>query len=828
MNRYRFALLCVTGLSLLAARNNLAQQPKPAAPAAKPIVQSVASMSSEAQTAVISKYCLGCHNDKFKSGNMSLTGFGVEHPEKNPELTENMIKKMRVGLMPKMGAPRPDAETMKSFVDALETAMDKSVALRPNPGSRPFQRLTRREYANSVRDLLGIEVDVAKFLPQDSLSDGLDNIADSQAFSPALMEGYIRAADRISREALGDAKAEPASEVYKITRTASQLRHVEGAPFGTRGGFTTVYNFPADGEYNFRSLLHSTSTGQLFGNVKDEQLEISIDGERVALLTIELSISEGATTGMNLYSGKVSVKAGPHRVTSAFLAKHSEVVEDDIAEIEHSLANTDIGTDKELTIYPHLREFEITGPYTVSGISETPIRKRVFTCRPMSAAEELPCATKIISDLAKKAYRRPISADDMEGLMSFYEQGRKQGGNFESGIRAGLQAILASMDFVFRFERIPAGVKPGQTYRIGDLELASRLSYFLWNTLPDDELVGLASQGRLKDPAVFEKQVRRMLADPKSESLATKFAGQWLHLNDIEGLHPDAFYYPYYDYTLAMGLKRETELLFDSIVREDRNILDLLTADYTFVNERVARHYGIPNVTGSRFRRVQLVEDYRRGLLGKGAILALTSVADRTSPVLRGKWVMGVLLGTPPPPPPPAVPKLEETGSVADGKTLTVRERMEMHRASPACMSCHSMIDPIGLALENFDVTGQWRTRDTTFALNEEGGRIHTVGLPIDTKSKLFDGMPLDGPASLRQGILNHSDAFIQNLAEKMLAYAIGRRLEYFDMPTIRTITRAVAKDKNRFSSLIMNIVKSPAFQMSKAEAAPTDADKKN
>ena len=833
MKSFRTFFLCSAVLSLLAVGSiQFGQQakppispPKPTTVAARP---AAGGMSVEAQTALVNKYCLGCHNDKLKSGNMSLASYDLAHVEKTPELTENIIRKVRVGFMPKVGSPRPDAETMKAFVESLEGAMDKVAGLRPNPGSRPFQRLTRDEYANSVRDLLGIQVDVAKFLPPDTLSDGLDNIADSQSFSPALMEGYIRAADRISREALGDAKAEPATEVYKIPRTASQLRQLEGAPFGTRGGFTTIYNFTADGEYNFRTLLHSTSTGQLFGNIKDEQLEISIDGERVALLTVELTISEGAATGMNLYSGKVFVKAGPHRVTSAFIAKHSELVEDDIAEIEHSLANTDIGTDKELTIYPHVREFEITGPYTVSGVSDTPIRQRVFTCRPVNASEEQPCATKIVTDLARKAYRRPVTADDMEGLMTFFEKGRANGGNFESGVRASLQAILASMDFVFRFEKVPAGVKPGQIYRIGDMELASRLSYFLWNTFPDSELITLASQGKLKDPLVVEKQVRRMLADPRSESLATKFAVQWLRLNAIEGLHPDAFYYPFYDYTLARGMKREVELLFDSVVREDRNVLDLLTANYTFVNERVARHYGIPNVTGSNFRRVQLADDYRRGLLGKGAILALTSVADRTSPVQRGKWVMEVLLGTPPPPPPPAVPKLEETGSISGGKTLTVRERMETHRANPSCNSCHSLIDPIGLALENFDVTGQWRVRDTTFALNDEGGRIHTIGVPIDTRSKLYDGSPIDGPASLRQGMLNHSDAIIQNLTEKLLAYAIGRRVEYYDMPTIRSITRDVAKNNNRFSALIMNIVKSPAFLMSKAESATTDADKKN
>jgi hypothetical protein len=801
--------------AITAAHLVLAQQTK--------VTSAASSMTFEQQTALINKYCVGCHNDKTRSGNMSLTQLDLAHPEKTPELAEKVIRKTRVGLMPKTGSPRPDMATLRAFAESLETAIDRNAQLNPNPGSRPFQRLTRDEYANSVRDLLGIDVDAAKFLPPDSLSDGLDNIADSQAFSPALMEGYIRAADRISREALGDAGAEAATEVYKIPRTASQLHHVDGTPIGTRGGFSTIYNFPADGEYNFRSLLHSTSTGQLFGNQPNEQLELSIDGERVALLNVDMNLSEGLATGMNLYSGRIFVKAGPHRVASAFIAKHSEVVEDDIAEIDHSLFNTDIGTDKELTIYPHLREFEITGPFVVSGVSDTPTRQRILICRPLSAAEELPCATKIISELARKAYRRPLTSEDMEGLTGFYERARNKGGNFEEGIRSSLQAILASLDFVFKFEKTPAGVKPGQTFRITDLELASRLSYFLWNTMPDEILIDLATQGKLKDPAVLEKQVRRMLVDPRSESLSTKFAAEWLHLQDLDGLNPDGFYYPFYDYTLAMGLKRETELLFDSVVREDRDLTDLLTADYTFVNERVARHYGIPNVTGNQFRRVQVTDDYRRGLLGKGAILALTSVADRTSPVLRGKWVMGVLLGTPPPPPPPAVPKLEQTGAVAGGKTLTVRERMETHRANPTCNSCHQMIDPIGLALENFDVTGQWRTRDTTYAIDDEGSRIHTKGVPIDSKSKLYDGTPLDGPASLRQAMVNHSDAFIQNLTEKLMAYAIGRRIEYFDMPSIRAITHEAAKNRNHFSSIVLGIVRSPAFQMSKAESTTTD-----
>src|SRR5262249_8105812 len=386
-------------------------------------------------------------------------------------------------------------------------------------------------------------------------------------------------------------------------------------------------------------------------------------------------------------------------------------------------------------------------------------------CRPLSPVDELPCATKIITEVARKAYRRPTSAEDLEGLMTFYQRGRKNG-DFESGVRMALQAILASPSFVFRIEAVPANVKPGQIYRVGDLELASRLSYFLWSTLPDDELVNIANQGRLRDPVVLEKQVRRMLNDPRSESLSTKFAGQWLHLPDLENFRPDSFFYPFYDYTLAVGMKRETELFFDSVVREDRDIIDLLTANYTFVNERVARHYGIPNVRGNQFRRIELSDDYRRGLLGKGAILALTSVADRTSPVQRGKWVMTVLLGTPPPPPPPLVPQLDETPAVNSGKLLTVRERMEMHRANPSCNSCHRMIDPIGLALENFDVTGQWRTWDKTYAISSAGVRIHTAGIPVDATTTLYDGTPLDGPASLRQGILKYSDAFIGTLTE--------------------------------------------------------------
>ncbi len=807
------------------ARTATTTSPKPQIPKAATASATPALMPLESQKALIKDYCSGCHNDTTRSGSMTLTALDLTHVDENAELAEKIIKKLRTGLMPPaIATRRPDRETALAFLKVLETQLDKSAALHPNPGTRPFQRLTRDEYARSVRELLGIDVDVDKYLPADTLSEGLDNIADTQSFSASLMEGYIRAASQISREALGDPNANASSNIFKVSRTASQLRHVEGAPFGTRGGISFVFNFPADGEYHFRALLHGDTEGTLFGNVPNEQLEISIDGERLALLTVDPTMAEETSEkGLNLTTDRLSVKAGSHRVSAAFVQGHSEIVEDIIAPIEHTLADIDIADNGEKTTYPHLREFEITGPFNVAGVSDTPVRRRVFTCRPLNQPEEKPCATKIVSDLARQAYRRPLNDEDMEGLMSFYEQGRKEG-DFEAGIRMAIQVILTSPDFLLKVEAPPATAKPGQNYRIGDVALASRLSYFLWGNPPDDELIAAARQGRLKDPIVLEKQVRRMLADPRSEWLSTKFAGQWLQLADLLHFRPDPFYYPQYDYSLATSMLREVELFFDSIVREDRNVLDLITANYTFVDERLSLHYGIQPVRGTQFRRVELRDDYRRGLLGKGAILALTSVADRTSPVQRGKWVMSVLLGTPPPPPPPSVPQLDETPAVNSGKLLTVRERMETHRANPSCTSCHRMIDPIGLALENFDVTGQWRTWDKTYAISQAGVRIHTGGVPVDSTTVLYDGTPLNGPASLREAILKYSGAFTSTLTEKLFSFAIGRRVEYSDMPMIRAINREAAKNDNRFSSLILGIVKSPAFQMNRAQAEPSTA----
>jgi hypothetical protein len=499
---------------------------------------------------------------------------------------------------------------------------------------------------------------------------------------------------------------------------------------------------------------------------------------------------------------RIPVKAGSHRVSAAFMQKFSGLVDDLVAPIEFTLADA-IGAAQLLQL-PHLQDLNITGPFNATGVSDSVSRRNVFTCRPETSEQDIPCATSIITQLARRAYRRPVTRTDLEGLLTFYRTGR-QAGDFESGIRTALQAILASPHFVFRLEHQPANIAAGQNYRITDLELASRLSYFLWSTAPDDELIALAAGRKLRNPVELEKQVRRMLQDARSESLATRFAAGWLHLAELDSMTPDALLYPLYDRTLAQALRRETELFFDSIVREDRSVLDLVTANYTFVNERLALHYKIPGILGSRFRRVELTSDVRRGLLGHASILTMTSNADRTSPVIRGKWVMEVLLGTPPPPPPPTAPGLEATSAIKNGQLLSVRERMEAHRANPACASCHRLIDPIGLALENFDVTGVWRIKDN--------------GVPVDPSTVLFDGTPLNGPTSLRQAILKYSDAFLGNFTENLLTYALGRRVEYYDMPAVRAITRDAARDGHRFSSFVLAIVKSVPFQMSRAEA---------
>jgi hypothetical protein len=815
MRRFSIALtgaaaigLCAAGATMSAQRPR-AQASPPAAPPSRPVPiaahATAATLPPDSQRAVIEDYCLTCHDDDNEKGGLTLERFDPAQAVEAAEIAEKVIRKLRAGMMPPPGAERPDAATLAAIATSLETRLDRAAAAHPNPGRRTFQRLNRAEYARSVRDLLGIEVDVSVFLPPDTVSHNFDNIADVQSLSPTVLEGYLRAASTISRDALGDPEASAGSTTYRLPRTGSQLAHVEGAPFGTRGGLSVVHTFPADGDYTFRMMLHSVPTGQLYGsNASDEQLDVSINGHRVALLPINPRMSEADPNGMTLQTPPVAVKAGPQRVSAAFIQRFEGPVDDLIAPIEHTLADTDIGRAAGVTALPHLRDLAIVGPHRVTGVSDTPSRRRVFTCRPLSPDQELPCASKIVTDLARQAYRRPATADDLKGLMAFYQAGR-DGRDFESGIRMALQAILASPHFIFRLEEVPAAARPGQNYRIGDLALASRVSYFLWATAPDPGLLEAANRGTLGTPAELEKQVRRMLRDPRAAALATRFASQWLRLQDLETIHPDALLYPQYDHTLAEAMQRETELLVETLVREDRSVLDLLTADYTFVNARLARHYGIPNVTGSRFRRVPVADGNRRGLLGHGSILTMTSVADRTSPVLRGKWVMEVLLGSPPPPPPADVPDLEVTKAVEDGKLLSVRDRLALHRANPTCNSCHRVIDPLGLALENFDVTGAWRIKDN--------------GVPVDATGTLYDGTALNGPTSLRQALLARSEIVLRTFTENLLAYALGRRVEYFDMPAVRAIVRDAAANDHRMSSFVLGIVRSAAFQMSRAEA---------
>jgi len=761
-------------------------------------------------TSLVNQNCAGCHSNEVKSGGLALSQLDLAHPDKNAELAEKVIHKLRAGMMPPPGMPRPDSAALKAFATSLETAVDQAAAAHPNPGRPPLHRLNRTEYANSIRDLLAVEVDAVSLLPADDMSHGFDNMADVLNMSPTLLEGYIRAAGRVSREAVGDTEALPLTQTYAIPRVLNQTRHIDGTPFGTRGGISVIHDFPADGEYTFKLGFYYSPTGPLFGlnQGKGQQIEVAVNGERVALLDISPSMRL-ANDGIK--TPAIKIKAGPQRISAAFLQKFDGPIEDEYRMVEQSLVDVSAGTVPGMTTLPHLHELSITGPANVSGLSDTPSRRKIFTCRPAAGSDEIPCAKKIISALARQAFRKPPADADLEGLLSFYQAGRNSG-NFESGIRTALQALLASPQFVFRFERIPDNAVPGKNYRISDLELASRLSYFLWSGAPDDQLITLANQGKLKDAVVLEKQVRRMLADPRSHALATNFAGQWLHLQNLRDANPDLFLYPDFDKSLSESMRRETELLFDSVAREDRSVLDLLTANYTFLNERLARHYGIPNILGNRYRRVTLTDPNRYGLLGQGSILMLTSTATRTSPVQRGKWVMEVLLGTPPPAPPPNVPALKETADT--GKPVPVRERLEEHRKNPACAGCHQLMDPIGFALENFDAVGAWRTNDS--------------GFRVDAAGKMFDGAKLDGPVSLRQAILNRSDAFIGTFAENLLSYGLGRVIDYRDIPFVRGIEREAARNSNRFSSFVLGVVKSPSFQMRRVEEieqVPTEAE---
>ena len=757
--------------------------------------------SVESQKALVEQYCSGCHNDIELSGNMSLTQLDLEHVDQNSVLAEKVIRKLRAGLMPPAGVSRPEAASLNALAAALEAGVDRVAAAEPYVDVPELHRVNRTEYKNAVRDLLEIDVDVTELLPRDAITGGFDNMADALTVTPTLMAGYVRAAETIARLAVGDAEAPTSMVSYAIPRVENQLEHIEGTPFGTRGGSVVVHNFPADGEYSFKIDLYHWYTGSLIGyrlpdSLEDQQIDVSIDGTRVALIDIDPGIQD---FDGGMHTEPVHVKAGPRRVAVAFISKFEGPVEDRYWLVDQTLVDVSIANHPGMSSLPHLKTFNITGPMNASGVSDTPSRRKIFTCRPATAGMEESCAEQIISRLARGAFRRPVVAEDMESLMDFYREGHREGG-FEIGVRMALQALLAKPEFVFRFERLPSGVAPGETYRVSDLELASRLSFFLWSSAPDDELISLANEGRLRDSAVLRGQVRRMLADSRSRTLTENFAGQWLRLKAVEEVNPEGLTFPNFTRTLARAMRTEIELFFDSIVRDDRDVFDLLTADYTFVNQILAEHYGIPNVAGTQFERVQISDPNRAGLIGKAGWLTMTSLPNRTSPVARGKYVLEVLVGTPPPNPPAVVPPLKE--AARNEKVLSVRERMVQHRANPACSACHQIMDPIGLALENFDPIGRWRAVDG--------------GFTIDASATMYDGTALDGPAGVREAVLNRPGAFIGNFAEQLLAYGLGRVLDHQDMPTVRSITRAAARNDNRFSSFVMGIVESPAFQMSK------------
>jgi hypothetical protein len=756
--------------------------------------------------AMLNTYCVTCHGDRTRSGGLSLERADLDDIPKGAETWEKVIRKVRAGMMPPPTARRPPEEQLAALAGYLETSLDRAAAARPRPGRTAMHRLNRAEYANAIRDLLALDVDVAALLPPDDESSGFDNIADVLTVSPSLMERYLSASWNISRLAVGNLNIAPATSVYRVRPDLSQDQHIDGLPPGTRGGIFVKHNFPLDGEYNIKVRLWRNTFDLMRGMEDPHEIEVAMDGVRLKLVTAGgredfLKMAENpGTFGTDLdqrLTLKVPVKAGTHTIWATTVLR-SHAARDDMIKpfIRTTIDGLDIMGD------PSIDRVTIEGPFAATGSGDTPSRRKIFVCKPAAPADEQACAGKILSTLHRLAYRRPVDKATLDTLMEFYARGRAGKGSFDSGIESALQFILASPEFLIRFEADPSNLAPNAVYRLDDIALASRLSFFLWSSIPDDQLLTLAAQGKLKDPAVLEQQVRRMLEDGRSRSLVANFAEQWLHLRNLRNSGPDLQAFPDFDDNLRQAMKEETTLFFDSIMREDRSVVDLLNADYTFVNERLARHYGIPNVYGSEFRRVRVPSEARRGLLGQGSILTVTSYPNRTSPVERGKWILTNLLGVPPQPPPPNVPPLQE--SSADGKVLSLRERMEQHRANPVCAGCHRLMDPIGFALENFDGVGHWRT-------NEDGAKI-------DPSGTLFNSTTLDGAAGLRQALAAQPEVFVGVMTEKMLTYAVGRGIEYYDMPAVRKVVQDARNKDFRFSSIVLGIVKSTPFQMKEAK----------
>ncbi len=809
------------GIALSGIVSLQAATPEPASSAASP------------QRKLLNQYCVACHNEKIKTANLMLDKLDVENVPVGAEVWEKVIRKLRTGAMPPAGMPRPDKSAYDSLATYLETSLDRAAETKPNPGRPAVHRLNRTEYSNAIRDLLAINIDASSLLPGDDSGYGFDNIGDVLTVSPMLLERYMSAADKISRLAVGDPSLHSVVETYSLPKGLVQEdRMSDDLPFGSRGGIAIRHFFPLDGEYVIQIRLQRDKLEFIMGLADRHQLDVRLDGERIKLFSIggelkgkgklenpdQQPYDRIADANLEV---RVSAKAGTRLIGVTFLK--------DAVKPEGIIQR---GRNK--AFFEGIGSVTVIGPYDAKGPGDTPSRRKIFVCNPQIRAalrqaqgrersrtaterersgnnDEQTCAKKILSSLAHRAYRRPVNEADLQPLLGLYNAGRKKGG-FEAGIEMALRGVLVSTGFLFRVERDPvsqAAAASDASYRIGDLELASRLSFFLWSSIPDDELLGLAERGKLKDPAVLEQQVRRMLADSRAKALVTNFAGQWLYLRNVSAVHPDPDEYPSFDENLRQAFRQETQLFFESMVREDHSVLDLLNADYTFVNERLAEHYQIPNIFGNDFQRVTLSDENRRGLLGQGSILTVTSYATRTAPTLRGKWLLENILGTPPPPPPPNVPSLKDT---SDTKVLTMRQRMEQHRANPVCASCHSRMDPLGFALENFDAIGQWRT--TT----------GTAKAPIDSSGALPDGTKFQGPAELRKILLSHPEQFVTTVTEKLLTYALGRGVEYYDQPAIRKIVRGAASSDYRWSSLIFGIIQSTPFQMRKPAEATTAA----
>jgi len=767
---------------------------------ARPAPVDTATFSATTERALIDRTCVPCHNQKLKTAGLMLDTLDLAKVGERADVWEKVVRKLRAGMMPPSGVRRPDPATYEAMTGWLERELDRNgVTTLPPPG---LHRLNRTEYANAIHDLLALEIDPAKFLPSDDSTRGFDTIAGALSLSPALLEGYTAAAGKISRMAVGTVQ-DATETTYRAPSDTSQDYHIEGLPFGTRGGLVVRHEFPSNGDYVFKVFPINKGlmdNNQAFGEITGEKLELLVDGERVHLYEWDRDLARGSAVHSGTADVHVQVTAGIHTVGITFLATQLAPGNDLNQHFLRSSIET--GGLPGFKFFPHVGKLEILGPFQPTEAANSPSRRKIFVCHPTANTQEMACAKKIVNTLARRAFRRPVTDQDTEMLMSFYQQGRNQG-TFDGGIERALQRLLADPEFMIRKEAEPAGIPAGASYRISDLELASRLSFFLWSSFPDDELIQSASRNVLHNPDELERQVRRMLADPRADRLVINFAGQWLNLRALQTWSPVVGLYPDFDDNLRLAMRKETELFVGSVVHEDRSVLDLLNANYTFVNERLAKHYGIPNIYGSNFRRIDLTPEFdmRRGLLGKASLETTSSQPQRTSPVGRGKTIMQVFLGVSPPDPPPNVPALKDQGSAVHGAAKpTMRQQMEMHRKVEPCASCHKIMDPIGFSMENFDAIGKWRTTDD--------------GNSIDASGILVDGSKLDGVKGMREALLHYSPQFVRVLTEKLLIYALGRGTEYYDMPLVRSIVHDAESSDYRFSSLVLGVVKSAPFQM--------------